>query len=225
MQVKLITPTKLSEIKLKHYQEFLKIASNNDDVNFIQQKIVQIFCGVELRYVDAMQRKDVVSIANSITTLFEQKPKLIRSFKLGSLEFGFIPNLDEMTNGEYIDLDSYVNDWQTMHKAMAVLYRPITKKQKDKYTIEPYVSSITYAEVMEYMPLDVALSSVVFFWSLGNELLNSTMHYLESNKEMQDLVQQHNLANAGDGIQVSMHSLKEMLQDLMKLPNYPYTNA
>ena len=225
MDLKITIPTKLSEINLKQYQAFLKVAKDNKDTEFLQQKMLQIFCGVDLKYVSSMRFKDVNDITNNLSNLFTQKTKLINRFTIGSLEFGFIPNLEEMTNGEYMDLDTYITDWDSMHKAMAVLFRPIIKKQKDKYLIEQYNGSITYAEVMEHMPLDVALGAVVFFWDLGNELLSSTMNYLENNKEVQSTLKAHNLANAGDGINLSMPSLKEMLQDLMPLRDYPYTSV
>ena len=102
---------------------------------------------------------------------------------------------------------------------MAVLYRPITEKQKEKYNIEPYVSSINYAEVMEQMPLDVTLSATVFFWALGIELLNSTQNYLETNKEVVTILKQHSSGKDGVGIVQSMDLLKETLEDLMRLQN------
>lgn len=216
MKYKLIIPTSLAEIKLKQYQQFLKVAEQNDSEDFLQQKAIQIFCGVPLNYVTEMKHKDVNDIANKIISLFGQKPKLINRFTIGNLEFGFIPNLDEMTSGEYIDLDSYISNWEEMHKAMAVLYRPIVEKQKDKYRIESYVSSINYAEVMAEMPLDVAISATVFFWTLGLELLSSTATYLGKDKQTMDILKQHNSENGGDGIVQSMDLLRATLEDLMK---------
>jgi hypothetical protein len=32
--------------------------------------------------------------------------------------------------GEYIDLDAFLGDWDNMHRAMAVLYRPIEKNME-----------------------------------------------------------------------------------------------
>ena len=40
--------------------------------------------------------------------------------------------LDDMTLGEYIDLDNTLGEWQEMHKAMSILYRPITFQRKNK---------------------------------------------------------------------------------------------
>lgn len=219
MRYKLTIPTSLSEIKLKQYQQFLKVASQNDNEYFLQQKAIQIFCDVPLKFVTEMRQKDINGIASKITALFSQKPKLITRFKIGDLEFGFIPNIDEITSGEYIDLDSYFSNWQTMHKAMAVLYRPITEKQKDKYLIEPYVSAVNYAEVMEHAPLDVVLSATVFFWNLGIELLSSTQKSLATDNQLINTLRSHSLGKDGDGIVQSMRLLRGTLGDLMKSRN------
>lgn len=227
MKLEISIPTELSEIKLSQYQAFLKIAKDNDDMEFLNQKMVQTFCNIDLKDVAEIKYKDVVEITASIGKMFNvQSHKFINRFKLGGVEFGFIPDLDDMTFGEYTDLDSYIGDWDNMHKAMAVLYRPIKKKGlNNTYEIEKYNGSITYSDVMKHAPLDVVFGANVFFYNLGNELLKSTMNYLENNKQMQTILQQHNSVEGGVGIHQSMLSLRVMLQDLIELPNYQLTNV
>jgi hypothetical protein len=227
MKLEISIPTELKEIKLAQYQAFLKIAKDNEDAEFLNQKMVQTFCNIDLKDVAEIRYKDVIEITESLVKMFNvQSHKFINRFKLGNVEFGFIPDLEEMTFGEYTDLDSYIGDWDNMHKAMAVLFRPITKKGlNNTYEIEKYNGSITYCDVMKHAPLDIVFGANVFFYTLGNELLKSTMNYLEKNKEMQTILQQHNLENDGDGTVQSMHSLKEMLQDLIQSPNYRLTNV
>lgn len=225
MKLELFIPTHLSEIKLAQYQKFLKIAEANEDSEFLHQKMVQYFCGVDLRDIANIKHKQVMEITASINEMFKVSHKLIPRFKMGGVEFGFIPNLDNMTQGEFVDLDTYISDWQEMHKAMAVLFRPITKKVNDKYQIEDYNGSITYSEVMRHAPLDVVLGATVFFYHLGNELMKSTLTYLEENPQVQSLMNKHNLESGGDGIHLSMLSLKETLDDLMKYQNSPLGNV
>ena len=220
MKIQLTIPTTLNDIKLAQYQKFLSIAKDNEEGEFLQQKMVQLFCGIDLKDVAQIRYKDVAEITANINNLFTKENTFIQRFKMGGVEFGFIPNLDEMSTGEYMDLDTYITDWDTMHNAMAVLYRPITNKLGNKYQIEEYKGSITYADVMRHAPLDVVLGAMVFFYNLGNDLLKSTINYLEGNKEVQNILTKHNLENVGDGIQVSMLLLKETLEDLMKFPNY-----
>jgi hypothetical protein len=222
MKLQITIPTSLEEITLEQYQKFLSIAKDNPDGEFLQHKMVEIFCGIDLKNAAKISYKDVNEITINLSNLFNQKYELKRIFKLGNTEFGFITNLDEITLGEYTDLDKYIGDWDKMHNAMAVLYRPITKKLKDKYKIEEYNGSYTYCDVMKFMPVDVALGAVVFFYNLGNELLKSTIHYLENNKEFQNIVNNHNLEVNGVGIHHSMLSLKAMLEDLKMFPDFDY---
>lgn len=220
MKIELTIPTTLNDIKLAQYQKFLSIAKDNEDGEFLQQKMVQIFCGIDLKDVASIRYKDVAEITTNINNLFIKENRFIQRFKMGGVEFGFIPNLDEMSTGEYMDLDTYIVDWDTMHNAMAVLYRPITNKLGNKYQIEEYKGSVTYADVMRHAPLDIVLGAMVFFYNLGNDLLKSTVNYLETNPQVQNILNKHNLENVGDGIQVSMLLLKETLEDLMKFPNF-----
>jgi hypothetical protein len=222
MKLQITIPTSLEEITLEQYQKFLSIAKDNPDGEFLQHKMVEIFCGIDLKNAAKISYKDVNEITNNLSNLFNQKYELKRTFKLGDTEFGFITNLDEITLGEYTDLDKYISDWDMMHNAMAVLYRPITKRLKDKYQIEEYNGSYTYCDAMKYAPVDVVLGAVVFFYNLGNELLKSTIHYLENNKEFQNIVNNHNLEVNGVGIAHSMLLLKEMLEDLKMFPDFDY---
>lgn len=162
MKIELTIPTTLNDIKLVQYQKFLSIAKDNEESEFLQQKMVQLFCGIDLKDVAQIRYKDVAEITANINNLFTKDNQFIQRFKMGGVEFGFIPNLDEMSTGEYMDLDTYITDWDTMHNAMAVLYRPITNKLGNKYQIEEYKGSITYADVMRHAPLDVVLGAMVF---------------------------------------------------------------
>jgi len=222
MKLQITIPTSLSEITLEQYQKFLSIAKDNPDGEFMQHKMIEIFCNIDLKDAAKISYKDVNEITTNLSNLFAQKYELKKTFKLGNTEFGFITNLDEITLGEYTDLDKYISDWDMMHNAMAVLYRPVTKKLKDKYQIEEYNGSYTYCDAMKFAPVDVVLGAVVFFYNLGNELLKSTIHFLENNREFQNIVNNHNLEVNGVGIHHSMLLLKETLEDLTIFPNLDY---
>lgn len=225
MKVKVTIPTSLKEIKLSQYQKFLKILNENEESEFLSLKMIEIFCGVSLNVANSMAKKDLNEATRIIGELFTKVPPLIKQFEFEGKTFGFHPNLDELSSGEYMDLDNYstAKDWQDMHYALGVLYRPITKTQKDKYLIEPYESARKYGEAFKDMSLEVALSAIVFFYRLGNDLLISTMDSLMANQV--DLLKLGNSGKDGDGIPLSMDLLKGMLGDLMKLQNYQYTNA
>ena len=225
MKVEITIPSSLREITLKQYKEFVKTRSNSDDAELIAQKMVSIFCNIPMNNVVFIKDSDFHDIVNHLNSLFEAKRDFVPRFTLGGKEFGFIPNLEEMTHGEFIDLDSNLNEWEVYNRAMAVMYRPIVKERKGTYEIEGYFGTANYSEVMDNAPLDICFGAMVFFYDLGNELLKAIPHYLEQqlmSKDFQTLAKQHNLPLDGDGIKVFIHSLREMLQSSMKLLNYPH---
>jgi hypothetical protein len=225
MKLEITIPTDLSEIKISQYQKFVKVADQNEESEFIHHKMIEIFCNVELKYVTQFKRKQIIEIVTTINKLFEKIPPLKQRFNLNGIEYGFIPNLDDISQGEYMDLDNYIVDIADLHRAMAVMYRPVTSKIKEKYLIEPYEGSDVYADKMLDAPLDVALSARVFFYHLGNELLKSTLTYLEANPQIQLLMSKHNSVKDGDGTPQFMHLLREMSEDLMKFPDYRLINV
>ena len=137
-----------------------------------------------------------------------------------------IPSLDEMTFGEYVDLENFISDWDSMHKAMAVLYRPIKYNKNGKYLIEDYDGSDRYWEVMKDAPVNVSLGAMVFFYRLGKKLCKYTMDsLLLQQKEQQNLVGQKALEKNGDGINQFMLSLEKTYQELVKSQRFHYTNV
>ena len=48
MKIEINVPTSLSEITLRQYQKFLKIAEENPEGNFLDAKMIEIFCGIPL---------------------------------------------------------------------------------------------------------------------------------------------------------------------------------
>jgi hypothetical protein len=228
MKATIKVPSTLEEITVKQYSEFVKIQSNNQDDEFIAMKMVSIFCNMELSEVSKISYSSIIDVVQHLNNLFAAKHEFVKRFTLGGVEFGFIPNLENISFGEYVDLEANLTSFETMHKAMAVMYRPIVREQKNRYDIQSYESSSNFAEVMEFAPISIALGAQVFFWNLGKELLQATMDYLEktmSKKQKATLAKQLNLANGGDGIAAYMHSLKEMLHDSMQLPENHLLNV
>ena len=171
MKVEINVPNDLKEIQLHQYQKFLKLQEKSVDEKFLASKMIEVFCGLKLTDALKMKVADVYAITGILGDMFNQKPKLVRKFKMNGVEYGFIPDLDQMSLGEYIDLDSYLGDWENIHRAMNVLYRPIKHKYGEKYNIEEY--NIDHPEKMQNMPMDAVLSSVLFFLSFRDRLVES----------------------------------------------------
>ncbi len=194
MKANINVPTELNEITLKQYQKFLKVQNSSKDNNFIQSKMIEIFCRIKTQDALNIKLSDADRIATLITNMFEEKPDLVKSFYLGGVEYGFVPDLDEITLGEYIDLDTYMGDWDNIHTAMNVLYRPIKQKLGDKYLIEDY--NVETKDLLLQMPMDAVFGSIIFFYHLGIDLSKTMMNYLE-NKEEKQLLQELGFQKSG----------------------------
>jgi len=211
--MKLNIPTKLSEITLGQYKLYLKVAEEVTEERMLGASMISIFCNIKMEQVMLLKLKDSEEIIKMITDLFESTPNLVRSFKLNETSYGFLPELDEMSLGEYIDVDTYIGDWDNIEKAMNVLYRPILTRLKDKYNVEEYI--VGNDKNLLNMPLDAVLGAVFFLLSLGKDLSLTMMNSLEVEEGMKEaLMQQQTLDGNGDGTQASLDSLKAILEDL-----------
>ena len=224
MKVEINVPDSLKEITLDQYQRFEKLnTEENKESTFLLQKMVEIFCNLNLKDVANIKYKSVQEIVVHLNKIFDQKHSLVPTFSLGNVEYGFIPVLDDMSLGEFIDLDENLGKWDNMHKAMSVLYRPVKFKKDKKYNIEDYDGM---NDKLKYMPLDIVFGSMVFFYNLSNELTQTILNYLQKELPNKLTIQQKEaLDQSGVGISRSMVLLKEMLPSLTRLPSLTSTSV
>ena len=169
MELKVIVPTSLSEITLEQYQRFARLEG---DEEFLTKKMLEIFCNVPFDKLPNVRFKDVSSVFKHINVMMNDKPSLTQRFTLNGQEFGFIPSLEDITYGEFVDLDSYLTDTKNLHKTMAVLYRPVIQKAGKRYDIEPYESATKYCDLMKDAPMDVVIGAILFFLDFRKRTLD-----------------------------------------------------
>ena len=212
MKITINVPNSLKEITLEQYQRFEKInTKENQETNFLLHKTVEIFCDLDLKDIATIRVRSIKKVLDKINKVFSGKADFIPRFRLKGIDYGFIPKLDDLTLGEYIDLDENFSNWEKMHNAMAVLYRPITFIRNDKYLIEEY-KGLDKAIDMKAMPLDVVLGAMVFFYRLSDELLATTLSFLKREAPTQiNTTVLADLEKSGDGCSLFMASVREML--------------
>jgi len=227
-------PATMRDIKLSQWQKYVDVLEKNKDAeltDFLEKKLLGIFCGVELKDIDRIGLSVFDSSIQHLSSILNSKPELTRTFKLVgtdgvTVEFGLIPNFDKMSYGEFVDLEKYLFVDKDFHRAMAVMYRPIKFKNKDSYLIHEYKGTEYLAEVMKDTPLDVALGARVFFYRLATKLSNFTMAYTlkELQQKQEGRTDEHSV-KSGETIKQYLHSLEKMSEELEKLQNSQYTNA
>jgi hypothetical protein len=200
--MKLIVPNKMSEIKLADYQKFVRLEGDDE---FLSRKAVEIFCDLKMDVILQMKSSSLTSVTSILMNAFAEKPALTQKFTIGKQTFGFLPSLEEITVGELNDVDQYISDWSQMHKAMAVLYRPVVATFGNRYEIEKYEGSDKYAEQMKEMSLDVTIGAMLFFWTLGKDLSVASLTSLAKEEEM-NLTPLLNFLKSGDGFPSTISS-------------------
>jgi len=235
VEVEISLPKSINDIKLGDYQRYMKVYEANkdvDDANFLELKLLESFCEIDLLAANQMPFETFDFALQHMSEVFKQKTPLTRRFKMKGtdgvvVDFGFIPNLSKMSLGEYVDLDTYISDMENMHKAMAVLYRPVHKSWdgKEHYRVMEYQGTEKFAEVMKEMPLGIALGAMVFFYRLGMKLSKHMMDYSLQLLEKEELSEEQKLLlqRDMDGIKASMPLLEEMHSDFQMPPVYRYT--
>ena len=227
-------PETLRDIKLSQWQRYIEILEKNKDAEltgFLEKKLLGIFCGVELKDIDRIGLSVFDNTIQHLSEVLNSKPELVKTFKMKgtddvTVEFGLIPNFDKMSYGEFVDLEKYLFVDKDLHRAMAVMYRPVKLKSKGSYLIHDYNGTEYLAEVMKNTPLDVALSARVFFYRLATKLSNFTMAYtLKELQQKQEGRKDKHSVKSGETIKQYLHSLEKMSEELEKLQNFQYTNV
>ena len=191
-EIKLIIPENWSDINIQTYQKYVDIQEGKgSDKNKIIRSLA-LLCDTTTTIVKKMQYSDLLDIMNIIKDLVEQEPdkedfKKIFIFK--DREYGFVPNLSAISTGEYIDLEAYTKEpIKYLNNIMSILYRPVTHKVNERYTIENYNPDEFKEELFKDCPMDIALSSLGFFLSLGEILARNSLNYLKVHQATQQRV-------------------------------------
>ena len=212
-QLKIKVPSSLSDIKLSQYKEFLKESEGEEDEAKLAFKMVCIFCELPEVIVENISKQSydgIVSDLNKVFVFDKDKLPLINKVRYNGLEYGFIPNMDDITVKEQADADGYLKDWQKADMLMGVLYRPIASKRKDKYLIEDYKAGVSLDFTM-----DIVFGAYFFLQNLYLDLLSCIPNFIK--EEVQQDQKLQSLVENGVGIKTFTNCLEEAFLGLKML--------
>jgi hypothetical protein len=99
-------------------------------------------------------------------------------------KFGFHPNLDNMTFGEYLDLNHLLDTDFTnnLPKIMSILYRPVVAEFMHNYEIEKYDSAVHLKNADLFREIDMTFvnGAMVFFCLLREDMLSTSLKSLST---------------------------------------------
>jgi len=137
-----------------------------------QLERISICTGQSVEKLRTMPQKLIEAAGAHIDQLLTQETaRFEKVVEMDGKRFGFVPDWDAFTAGEWIDLENYLEDfWKNAHKVMAVLFREVTYELGEKYEVKKYTAKED-ASIFEEMPADLVSGTLLFFWTTRNELL------------------------------------------------------
>ena len=186
-EVKLTIPDNWSDITIDTYQKYVKIQEGKGTEKNKVIKSLALLCNTTPFVVKKMAYSDLLEIMGIIKKMIDTEPKtedFQKVFKFNKIEYGFVPNLSKLSTGEYIDLEAYCkNPIDNLHIIMSILYRVVTFKRGERYAIESYDPDQFKEELFKECPMNIALSSLGFFLTLGSVLAKTSQRYLKAQEK------------------------------------------
>ena len=175
-------PKNWDELSLKKYVRLMKALEDKEVKKEIEKivGIIRILSDVPEEDILRLPVKNINQLGVYLTEFLQTTPneELNHKLNIKGVEYGFHPKLSDISFGEWVDIDSYINEGvnDNLHKIIAILYRPIILKKKDKYQIEPYEPCKDREQIMlENLKVGDFYGVSVFFSELGSQLLMNTL--------------------------------------------------
>ena len=206
MNIKYTIPESLDEINLKTYIQAINLLSNSDDEHelVVKIKLASIITGLELQDLAKIPIANLNELFDHFMKIIEEKPKFKPIVKVNGVEYGFIPDMENLMTNEYLDLTLYFGS--DILKTTAILYRPVEKKVKNLYTIQKY-KGLKDIDIYNEFPASVYVSCMLFFWNLQNDLLKTIPQYL-----IQKMTKEQQATLEANG--VGMSQLTKLLEEI-----------
>ena len=226
MQLTYSLPQSKQDITVKKYLEVSKLYKQAElnETTIDEDELLSVILEVPKKLLNKLPIDDYREALQCVAECLNANSVMHLTFELNGVKYGFIPNLEEITAGEYSAIDIFLRDTDAnAYKLLNVLYRPIVKEKfynslfskskEGKYSIDPY-NSDNDCSVFENAPYEIYESALVFFYNLGKDLANVT---LKSMREMeQQTNEQQDLGRSGDGIKRMILMLKQSVLELTK---------
>ena len=185
-------------------EKWVKLSSEKESTTKEAEETIAALSDIPKKLIKELSIKDVAVIMSKVAELqAKQDSELKRIINVEGEEYGFHPDLDSITLGEYADLETFIKNGIEKHlpEVMAVLYRPIVEKKNKIYTIEAYDGNISIrAEEMKKMSAEQVESALRFFFVFVrklSEILPS--HLMQRITEMKEDLQMKALQKDGVG--------------------------
>jgi hypothetical protein len=199
-------PTSWKDVTLKQYLALqADLESYKDDEEAQTALMLLHLCGLDAEYLNKLSADSYNKVRSKLNEFISPESIELQQFiTIDGIEYGFEPNLSKMSYGAYAD----ITKWDTIaidknwSKVMSILYRPVTKKQKERYDIQTYDGNIDDVKWLD-VNMEVHWGALFFFVRLQMDLLKGILKSLK--EEELPASMKSILARSGELMQQSLN--------------------
>ena len=213
MKIKVVVPESLADIKARDYAIFMQQDGIEQDPERLMDVAFNYFVGIDPKDRKKINYQATQEIAQMVLSALNEKPDVQRIIELNGVRYGFHPDLERITLGEFVDLDeAFKNPYKNWQAALGILYRPITNEVKGRYEVESYDPNRHTGKEFAEVSASVLVGALLFFYKLEIALAIDSLQSLEGEvkKGKHPQLQGKDSERSGDGLQQSIHLLKEI---------------
>lgn len=176
--MKLTVPTSPADITVKTFEAF----------HLAEGEVAQIsaLLGIEesvVKRLDVDSLERIMDVLVALERTDAEEYPLVKWTELRGEEYGLHPNLDSLSLGEYIDLETACSDiFSNLPSAMSILYPKVKERHGERYSVHSYDPDRS-KEAYQDMTMDVVFGVLAFFLRLGIGFSMSLAHSLEEEKK------------------------------------------
>ena len=212
-QISIDVPNDWSAITFKQYSRLQhKLKSYEDEKDAQNMILISELCNISVDTLIHLDKGLLEKITEELTQfLSKTEYPLQKLIKVGGVEYGFEPNLSQMSYGAYLDIAKIKqlelnDDWLGV---MSILYRPIKNKRGALYSIKPYKGYDEWdKEKWEGVGMDIHFGGFFFFSRLYKALLQGILNYTKNQTGISPNIKSI-LEKSGENI-LRLHNLQEM---------------
>ena len=191
-----------SDVTLEKWMQVIDVETGSKTEQ--AEETIAALSDMPKKLVKELALRDVAIIMGKVADLQSKQDTVLKKvFEIDGVQYAMHPDLSEMTLGEYADIETFIKQGleKNLPELMSVLFRKVTERNGEAYTIEAYDGNITIrAEEMKKMSAEQVQSALVFFWHFVKELSEILPSYLmERTQEIVEELQTEILQKDGDG--------------------------
>ena len=191
-----------SDVTLEKWAELIALEETTKSEEAFET--ITSMSDIPRKLVSQLSLSDVVGIMGKISELQAKADTTLKNLiEIDGVEYGFHPDLSDITLGEFADLEFMIKGGieKNLPEIMAILYRPVVEKKNGLYSIQSYDGALRLrAEEMKQMKAEDVQGALVFFWHFVKRLLLIMPSFLmEQTEKIVEETQTRTLQTSGLG--------------------------